>query len=219
MASRLSLVISSACPSAIAVPHYVAEIGNPDRGNAMNDIRGVASSKTNRDHGSLDGRPSKSTGEPGTQRTNADVRRRRTPGDLVVRPLAVVALTTLIVNDHVIRPRLPGLLSGKLSDIAGLVLLPILIVSVYEVTRAAVRRPWQMGARGVVAIAVAVVIGFAATKLSTAVAASYGDMLGWLRWPLIGHWSQVAISQDPTDVICTPAAIVAWIELRRFGEV
>jgi hypothetical protein len=179
----------------------------------MNDIRGVASSQTNRDHGSLDGSPSKSAGVPGAQRTNAAVRRRRTPGDLLVRPIAVVALMTLIVNDHIIKQRWPGLLSGKLSDIAGLVFLPLLIVSVCEVTRAAVGRPWQMGKRGVVAVAVAVVIGFAATKLSTAVAASYGDMLGWLRWPLIGHWSQVAISQDPTDVICAPAAILAWIEL------
>jgi hypothetical protein len=206
--------MSSGCPSAIAVPHYVAEIGNPDRGNTMNDIRGVASSQTNRDHGSLDGSPSKSAGVPGAQRTNAAVRRRRTPGDLLVRPIAVVALMTLIVNDHIIKQRWPGLLSGKLSDIAGLVFFPLLIVSVCEVTRAAVGRPWQMGKRGVVAVAVAVVIGFAATKLSTAVAASYGDMLGWLRWPLIGHWSQVAISQDPTDVICAPAAILAWIELR-----
>jgi hypothetical protein len=183
----------------------------------MNDIRGVAISQTNRDHDSSDGSPSKSTGVPVARRRNADVRRRRTPGDLLVRPLAVVALMTLIVNDHIIKPRWPGLLSGKLSDIAGLVFLPLLIVSVYEVTRAAAHRPWQMGRRGVVAVAVAVVIGFAATKLSTAVAAGYGDVLGWLRWPLIGHWSQVSISQDPRDVICAPAAVLAWMELRCFS--
>jgi len=122
---------------------------------------------------------------------------------------------TLIVNDHVLKPRWPGLLTGKLSDLAGLVFLPLLIISLYEVARAAMRRSWRVSERAVVAVVATVAFGFAATKLSTAVAAAYGDVLGWLRWPLIGHRSQVAISQDPSDVLCTPAAIVAWIESRR----
>jgi hypothetical protein len=151
--------------------------------------------------------------------TGAEGHRERAPGDLLIRPLAVVALVVLIVNDHVLKQRWPGLLSGKLSDLAGLVFLPLLIISVYELARAATRRPWCLGDRGVLAVAATVAIGFAATKLSPAVAGGYGDMLGWLRWPLIGHWSQVAISRDPTDVLCTPAAIVVWIESRRLREV
>jgi hypothetical protein len=153
-----------------------------------------------------------------TRRIGGDVHRVRAPGDLLVRPLAVVALMTLIVNDHVLRPRWPGALTGKLSDIAGLVFLPLLIVSLYEVARAAMRRPWPVNERGVVLIAATVALGFAATKLSAAVAATYGDILGWLRWPLVGHWSQVAIFHDPTDVLCTPAAIVAWIESRHWAR-
>lgn len=141
------------------------------------------------------------------------------PGDLLVRPVAVVSLLTLIVNDHVFKQLRPGLLSGKLSDVAGLVLLPLLIISIYELARAAVRRPWRVGERTIVAIAATVAIGFTATKVSTVVAATYGDILGWLRWPLNGHWSQVAISRDPTDLLCTPGAIVAWIESRRLREV
>jgi hypothetical protein len=146
-----------------------------------------------------------------------DVRRPRAPGDLLLRPVAVVAVLLLIVNDHVLKHRWPGLLSGKLSDIAGLMFLPLLIISVCEVARAAVRRPWRMGESWVVAVAVTVAIGFAATKLSPAVGATYGDILGWIRWPLVGHWRQVAITQDPTDVLCTPGVIVAWIESRRLG--
>ena len=153
------------------------------------------------------------------RRTNADTHRARAPGDLLIRPLAVMALTVLIVNDHVLKPRWPGLLTGKLSDIAGLVFLPLLIVSLYELGRAALRKQWLPGGRGLVAIAAAVAIGFAATKLSPAVAATYGDVLGWLRWPLIGHWSAVRISPDPTDVLCTPCAIAGWIESRRLRGV
>lgn len=150
-----------------------------------------------------------------TRRTSADVHRERAPGDLLVRPLAVVALMTLILNDQVLKRRWPGLLTGKLSDIAGLVFLPLLVISICELARAAARRPWRVGDRGVVAVAATVAIGFAATKLSTAIGSTYGDILGWLRWPLIGHWSRIAISDDPTDVLCTPGLVVAWIESRR----
>lgn len=153
------------------------------------------------------------------RRTAGEGHRDRAPGDLLVRPLAVVSLIVLIVNDHVLKQRWPGLVSGKLSDLAGLVLLPLLIISVYEVARAVARRRWCVGDRGVLAVAATVAIGFAATKLSPAVAATYGDVLGWLRWPLIGHWSQVAISRDSTDVLCTPGAIVVWIESRRLRDV
>lgn len=151
--------------------------------------------------------------------TGAEGHLQRAPGDLMIRPVAVVTLVVLIVNDHVVKQHWPGLLSGKLSDLAGLVFLPLLIISVCELARAAVRRPWCPGDRGVLAVAATVAIGFAATKLSPAVAGGYGDMLGWLRWPLIGHWSQVAISRDPTDVLCTPGAIVVWIESRRPHQV
>jgi hypothetical protein len=154
-----------------------------------------------------------------TPRTSADGHRGRAPGDLLVRPPAVVALIVLVVNDHVVKHRWPGLLSGKLSDIAGLVFLPLLAVSLYELARAAVRRPWRVGDRGVLAVVAVAAFGFAATKLSTAVGATYGDVLGWLRWPMSGHWSHVAISRDPTDVLCTPGAIVVWIESRRVREV
>jgi hypothetical protein len=150
---------------------------------------------------------------------NADVHRGRVPGDLLVRPPAVLALVTLILNDHVLKRSWPGLLTGKLSDIAGLVFLPLLIISIYELARAAARRPWRVGDRGVVVVAATVAIGFAAIKLSTAVGSTYGDLLGWLRWPLMGHWSHVVISDDPTDVVCTPGVIITWIESRRLRQV
>jgi hypothetical protein len=194
-------------------------------------IGGVASSRSNRstlNGARTDKRHSSSTraatrAQPSirkiARRNSSDAHRARAPGDLLVRPLAVVALMVLIVNDHILKPGGPGLLTGKLSDIAGLVFLPLLLISLYELARAGMRKPWRLGDCGLVAIAAAVAIGFAATKLSTPVAATYGDVLGWLRWPLIGRWRQVAISQDPTDVLCTPCAIVAWIESRRLPEV
>jgi hypothetical protein len=218
------------CLTAIAVSDYVAEIGNPvgeDRGRFTTTTESEAhvyrSLVTCRVH-RRNGGSSDSDGAcmpvwKIVPRTSGHGRPGRAPGDLLIRPLAVVALMVLIVNDHVVKHRWPGPLSGKLSDIAGLVFLPVLVISLCELARAAVRRPWRVGDSGVLAVVTLVAVGFAATKLSTAVSATYGDMLGWLRWPLTGHWSHVAISRDPTDVLCTPAAIVVWIESRRQREV
>ncbi|GAA0992412.1 hypothetical protein GCM10009555_081420 [Acrocarpospora macrocephala] len=42
-------------------------------------------------------------------------------------PLTVLATLVLAVNDHILKPLWPGLLTGKLSDVAGLVVAPPLL--------------------------------------------------------------------------------------------
>jgi hypothetical protein len=42
----------------------------------------------------------------------------------LAHPVTVLALLVLILNDHVWKTRQPGLVTGKLSDAAGLVLMP-----------------------------------------------------------------------------------------------
>ena len=39
-------------------------------------------------------------------------------------PLTVGATAVLLLNDHVLKPAWPGLVTGKLSDVAGLVAAP-----------------------------------------------------------------------------------------------
>jgi len=62
--------------------------------------------------------------------------RERPPGDVLVRPIALAALALLILNDHVLKSAFPGPLTGKLSDVAGLMLFPIVLVA-----------GWELGAR------------------------------------------------------------------------
>ena len=49
----------------------------------------------------------------------------RRAGDALLHPVALLSIAVLILNDHVLKPSLPGLVSGKLSGIAVLVLLPL----------------------------------------------------------------------------------------------
>ena len=39
-------------------------------------------------------------------------------------PVAVVSLVLLVLNDHVLKQAWPGVVTGKLSDVAGLVVAP-----------------------------------------------------------------------------------------------
>jgi hypothetical protein len=110
-------------------------------------------------------------------------------------PVWWLALVVLLVNDHVLKGSglLPGGVTGKLSDVAGLVVLPPLLA-------------WALGA------------GRRHTG-TVAVGASAGLLAAVNVWPEAGRAvEQVAsllgvrsrIWVDPADLWTLPAALVAW---------
>lgn len=48
----------------------------------------------------------------------------------IIDPRFLVALVALVVNDHWAKETFPGLITGKLSDFAGMIVLPVLLASV-----------------------------------------------------------------------------------------
>jgi hypothetical protein len=114
----------------------------------------------------------------------------------VLHPLALLAVVVLVVNDWVLKRVMPGALTGKLSDIAGLVFAPLALSSLVGlVTR---RRPSR--AR-ILACITAVGGVFGATKLFPAVAHAVAS---------VGFHAHIVA--DPTDLFCLPALAVAyWI--------
>lgn len=50
-------------------------------------------------------------------------------GAPAAHPLAVAAVVTLVLNDFVLKDRWPGLVTGKLSDVAWLVLAPLVVAA------------------------------------------------------------------------------------------
>lgn len=104
------------------------------------------------------------------------------------------ALVVLLVNDHVLKHAdvLPGLLTGKLSDFAGLIVAPVLLAAFVESSRDPKRR----------AIAFALVLApFVAINVSTNAAAGTEELLALVgvKWRI---WT------DPTDLIAL--AILPW---------
>jgi hypothetical protein len=106
-----------------------------------------------------------------------------------------LALVVLVVNDHLLKGSglLPGWLTGKLSDFAGLVVAPVLLASLLRASRPASR-----------ATCFAVVYGvFAAIKLSPAAARALEELMRHvgIDWRL---WS------DPSDLVAVSVLPLAW---------
>src|SRR5688500_14638934 len=110
-------------------------------------------------------------------------------------PLYVGALLLLVLNDHLLKhvERLPELLTGKLSDFAGLIVAPILLVSL---TRAR-----NTLARASCFLIVALVFG--AINLSAEAALLFERLTALVGVP----WSIVV---DPADLIGFAVYPLAW---------
>lgn len=121
----------------------------------------------------------------------------------VSHPLPLGAVAVLALNDHWLKQAglVPALVTGKLSDLAGLFVLPLLVMALVRGATALARRP-AAADRAVPVVVVAIAAAFTAAKLWPA-----GN--AWLgRW-----WGSIVM--DPTDLACLPALVASWWWLRR----
>ncbi len=107
-------------------------------------------------------------------------------------PVTVLCLALLALNDHVLKFAWPGLVTGKLSDVTGLVVAPPLLA----VALAAIRVP-----RPHVAALAATGVGFALTK-STEAGAQVASAIWSVGFPSY-------IRHDLTDLLALPGLLVA----------
>jgi hypothetical protein len=114
----------------------------------------------------------------------------------LAHPLTLSALVVLLLNDHLLKAEFPGLLTGKLSDAAGLVVAPPLLAG------AVLLLVPKLPAHATAAAATLVTgAGFALAKTTGAGA----DVAG-----VLGH-----VVVDPTDLLTLPALGLAWHAWRR----
>jgi hypothetical protein len=150
-----------------------------------------------------------------------------TPAELLLHPVAVAAVALLVVNDHLLKSAWPGFLTGKLSDAAGLIVVPLVLLGCWEVARWLIGR-WTGPSRRALPVAVAITaVAFFLVKATDAGASAFGWLLSfgqwlpaWLIGLVSGHESQMGepapITNDATDLIAMPLLLVAtWIGSRR----
>ena len=105
-------------------------------------------------------------------------------------PFTAGAVAVLALNDHVLKLAWPGLVTGKLSDAAGLVVAPPLVA----LALALVRLRWSP--------LLVTAVGFAVVKTVPLAADAASTALGWVAGPSY-------IRADPTDLLTLPALVLA----------
>lgn len=105
-------------------------------------------------------------------------------------PVTVAGVLVLLINDHLLKHTWPGFVTGKLSDVAGLVVAPALLALLLP-------RRADLAAIMVTGVAFALV----KTTETGAELASQG-------WTLVAGSSRVLA--DPTDLLALPALALAW---------
>lgn len=143
----------------------------------------------------------------------------------MLHPLPLGALVVLLLNDHWWKRAHPSFVTGKLSDVAGLIFFPLLLQAIVEIgqDRAGVRRGPSRRVLLVAIVATAVVFGLAKTWSPMNALVRTGDAA--LRWPLRAIWSvahhrgvsplgRSALVRDPSDLAALPA-VLAGLGVRR----
>jgi hypothetical protein len=135
----------------------------------------------------------------------------------------LAAIVLLVLNDHVFKALWPGWITGKLSDVAGMVFFPLLLHAFVG---------WIPGAqaaapgRRLAGCVVATVIVFAAVKTWAPATRAYEIGLGLLQWPFRiagalvrgqapGGPRWVRLVRDPSDLLALPFAGVSLLLERR----
>jgi len=144
--------------------------------------------------------------------------RRALPAGELLDPVALAAVLLLVVNDWLLKGRAPPALTGKLSDLAGLVCAPLIATAALDTMlwlAARLGAPVDFSLRRwkLAAAAAAVGIAFITVKLSPDAAraverAAAAVGLGW------------RIAPDPGDLVVFPAlALAVWLGRREIARV
>ncbi len=148
-------------------------------------------------------------------------------GNCMRHPVVVAMLALWILNDHVLKDLFGNAWTGKLSDVAGLVVFPLIPLAVYQVgcawRKALPRYEAQVFYGGLLATLVL----FVSINLSVACSDLCCSALAVAQWPLralvsaamgeglIGMVPVVA-TPDPTDLLTLPALAIPFALGRKF---
>jgi hypothetical protein len=149
------------------------------------------------------------------------------PGDGLLHAVPIGALIILLLNDHWWKRAYPSFVTGKLSDVAGLIFFPLLLQALGELARAGAGAAWGPSKRAllIAGFATAVVFGLAKTWAPMNTLLSAGAAL--VRWPAQLAWAlahhapvpplgRSSLVRDPTDLAALPAVLVSLrVGLRR----
>ncbi len=122
------------------------------------------------------------------------------PTRALTHPLWWGALLVLVANDHLLKGSgiLPSVVTGKLSDVAGLVVAPVVLCALLGLRS---RFPWLLAHLAVGAV-------FATLNLLPEAARAWTDVFAFVGIPF-------RVWTDPTDLLALPTLVIAYITFTR----
>ncbi len=153
----------------------------------------------------------------------------RLPGAQLLHPVMLTSLALLVVNDHVLKRVCPGPLTGKLSDVAVVVVLPLFLHGCVELFFCrGLRRPLGVGAgnRWLVGCLLLSLLVFGLPEVWPPAEDAYRYGLGAAQWPLKAAWAWLRGAPEPrllpvratadwTDLLTMPTAWLAFVVAKR----
>lgn len=144
----------------------------------------------------------------------------------LMHPVPILAISVLLANDHLLKSNWGHPITGKLSDFAGLLFFPLLLVALIEVGQAACRCYRGPSHRLLVGSALATGVVFALVQVFSPMTELYRVGLAALQRPGLAldivlttgsleGMPRVQVTPDPTDLLALPALGVAYLIGRR----
>jgi hypothetical protein len=154
----------------------------------------------------------------------------RTPGDVLLHPVAWGGMLVLVVNDHWGKATFHNWTTGMLSDLAGLAFFPLVMLAVVEVVRAW-RKRGAVTTSHVLACVIATGLVFSLVETWPPASWAYELSLSLGQWPVralsalthgraLPGLHAVAHVADVEDLLALPALVLPlWVGLARVADV
>lgn len=149
--------------------------------------------------------------------------RRTGPGETLLSPWALGAVAVFVLNDHVLKGSglLPSVVTGKLSDAAGLVFFPLFLEGLWEAVAASVGCRVRPSRTRLLTCVVMTGLVFAGVQIIPAVDWAWRWSLGTLQYPFRASWAfltgnpgsglrPIASWPDVTDLLMLPFLLLAY---------
>ena len=143
-------------------------------------------------------------------------------GRAMLHPGCLLALGVWWLNDDVLKARYHNWLTGKLSDLACMVVFPVLVLCVIQLAQSLRGVCWLPSRAQVLVTVVGVGLVFAGINLSATVGSAYQAVFARVLQPFlfvfhgIDGLPAIGHTRDPTDLLALPGLLFAyWLAPRR----
>ena len=137
------------------------------------------------------------------------------PGDLLRHPVAIIALALWLLNDHLLKSVFGNELTGKLSDGAGLIVFPLVLLSLVAALVPGLALE-ERSRKRLLGLVISMTGGILVMlNLSEWTASWVYELVTLLQWPFVAgiaviqgeglpEWNRVSGTVDPTDLWTLP---------------